>query len=522
MDLGSGSWTHHHRPVTRHGADRRALRAVPEGAVEPGAFFAETAARLRDLLGEVQEGSISALTVGATWSFGDLLADAGVILEMRPSSAVFAVEPDQVVDADSEAARMVLASGGTSIRQLNRFLESNGLSLITSGAHDEQTIAGAMATGAHGSVVGFGSFGNQVRGVHLVTGPGRSLWIERGPNPILDPDYALRFADAVIHEVDAFEAAVVHLGGLGIVNAVLLEVAPAYRMQVVKRERVIRREWLMDLQEGRFAAFAKRVWPEGDRVPYHVEVILNPFAPYAGFAPLARPALITLYFKDETVPSATPAAADYGPADDVLNLLARGLPAELLPPPFLIPEAVAMMFDAEPRPGEAPRLKSWGQANGAHERPNIGGIDFDLYNAAYALPRKRLTYALDTMLKAFMENSGGHLVFTLRFVSNACGLLAFTRFPETVVINLDGMRTPHSTTAARNVALSLERENIPFSQHWGKMGAITPNRFMRDYGRPDDPLSLAGRWRAARRRLLPTEMLPLLGNEALRNWGLME
>jgi hypothetical protein len=309
----------------------------------------------------------------------------------------------------------------------------------------------------------------------------------------------------------------VHLGGLGIVNAVLIEAVPAYRMKIVRRERVIRREWLLDLQEGRFRQFAKRVYPELDADPYYVEVILNPFAPYAGFAPLARPALITLYYREE---AEALAPASYGPADDVLNLLARGLPAELLPPPFLIPEAVAMMFKTEPKPGEAPAMKSWGEANGAHERPSIAGIEFDLYNAAYALQRKRLTTALDVMLRAFMENAGGHLVFTLRFVSRAAGLLAFQRFEESVVVNLDGMRTPQSAAAARNVALALERENIPFSQHWGKMGAITFNRFCREFGDPEDPATPAGKWRDVRERLISPQMRPLLGNEALSRWGL--
>ncbi|MDE8510988.1 hypothetical protein PCK05_28745, partial [Klebsiella pneumoniae] len=84
---------------------------------------------------------------------------------------------------------------------------------------------------------------------------------------------------------------------------------------------------------------------------------------------------------------------------------------------------------------------TWGGANGPHVRQKILGWEIELYNAAYAIERAHLSTTLKTMLDAFHTHGGGHQVFTLRFVTKAAGLMAFTRFDDTVVINMDGLRT---------------------------------------------------------------------------------
>lgn len=520
VKLRDGRWGNYHRTLDRmHVAEWGFGR--DDGSQDAVAFFGNCARLAGDMVESCRLRGEQLLPVGSKWSFSDLLKGGGLVLETDVPDRIHHVDASLLDPASPLTDNLVLASAGTRIADLNAFLEPH-LSLTTSGAHDGQTVGGLLGTGTHGSVIGCGAFQNQVRGVLLATGKGSSFWVERGPRRILNAAAADGLASTTILEPDVFDATLVHLGGMGIVVAVLLEVAPGYTLDVVRRESVLGAGDIGLLRDGDFRGFARRLWPALDEDPYYVEVILNPFHALEGLVARPRPALVTLYFKR---PPANPLIGlAYGEADDVLNLLERSLEAssgaDLLIPPELIAELVAIEFKETPAAGRAPERKTWGQLNGAHHRQRVGPIEFELYNAAYALPRDRLDEALATMLAAFNSNGGGHLVFTLRFVSSAAGLLTFTRFAETVVVNLDGLRTGASRDATAKVALALEQAGIPFGQHWGKMGVISPARFRRDHGDPADATSRAGRWLAARRRLVGAAS-DVLRNDALATWGLV-
>lgn len=517
-------WRNYHRTILREDVAATTL-ADEGGPAGIGPILAETARLAGHALEEAITAGTGVLPVGSAWSFSDLLSGDGGTLACAPAGRIAGIERTQAGPAvdDAMLSRLVLAQAGTTVHDLNRWLEPR-LSLVTSGAHDGQTLGGMTGTGTHGSAVDAGAFQNQVQGMHLVTAPGRSVWVERGPEPLLDPAFAATFADESRLDPDTLDAARVHLGGLGIVNAVLLEVSDGFTVEVVRRRRVLGAPDLEALANGDFATFADRTWtPNAGRRPYYVEVILDPFHTHAGLDADPRPALITLLHRRPPIAGAVRGPAE--PARDALNLLAEGLErtgavGDLLIPPSLVARIVASQFRDEPDDGAAPARLTWGQANGPHRRPGLGPVEVDLYNAAFALPRQRLADALPVMLAAFRRKGGGHQVLTLRFVEQAEGLLAFTRFPQTVIVNMDGLRTDRSREAARRVALALETAGVPFSQHWGKQGLITPSRFRRDFGDPSDPGSRAGRWRGVRESLLQPDARPALRNRAIIDWGL--
>ncbi|MEV6948925.1 D-arabinono-1,4-lactone oxidase [Streptomyces sp. NPDC051172] len=100
----------------------------------------------------------------------------------------------------------VTVAAGTTVQELNRLLRQRGLALPDQSAIAEQTIAGAVATATHGSRPGAGSLSQLVRGLRLAT-PAEGLLDLGADDPELD-------------------AARVHLGALGVVTAVTLEVEP--------------------------------------------------------------------------------------------------------------------------------------------------------------------------------------------------------------------------------------------------------------------------------------------------------
>jgi hypothetical protein len=519
-NLGQADWENYHETVKRVGVDRRALVAVPAIGEAPAAFLRRTASAVMALLQEARAGGRTLQIIGSGWSFSDLVDGDGILLNTHLAPAVF-----RITSSRAPGKRLVLVSGGTTVSTLNAFLMAQGLSLETSGAHDGQTIAGACATSVHGSRIGHGAFQNHVRGIHLVTGPGDSIWLEPGDVPLVGTDFIADLGARHVDEPDSFAAALVHLGGMGFVNAYLLEVADRFDLAIVRRELPIGPAQLQRLQAGEFSDFGQSVWPESQlffpaQPPAYVEVIYNPFSHVTPGLPSPRNSIVYLGYQTGVQEQAEASAVASIFFQDVLNRImdqAEQL-ADRLTPPWLLPEVLLLVDGNTPPPGHRPASKPWGQVFGkVTKRP------FELYNAALAIKRQDLVATVDTLQQALLADGvgeAGALVFTLRFVSGAAGLLAFQRFAETAVINVDGIRSSRARASAQRMVNALDATGISFSQHWGKQGILNATRIAREFGPQSNPESLLSRWQRARSRLMEPDMRLVFSNKALIDWDL--
>ena len=111
---------------------------------------------------------------------------------------------------------LVTVGAGTSLHGLIAELVRQGWSLTNLGDIDRQTVAGALATGTHGTGARFGGLASQVRALELVTPAGEVLVCDATRNP------------------DVFAAARVGLGALGVVTSVTLQAAPAFALRAVE------------------------------------------------------------------------------------------------------------------------------------------------------------------------------------------------------------------------------------------------------------------------------------------------
>ena len=107
----------------------------------------------------------------------------------------------------------VTAGTGTILKDLNAALEREGLSLHNMGDIAEQTLAGAISTGTHGSGGRAASLAAQVVGLELVTGTGELLRATADENP------------------DVLEIARVGLGALGVLTSVTFRVEPLFVLE---------------------------------------------------------------------------------------------------------------------------------------------------------------------------------------------------------------------------------------------------------------------------------------------------
>ena len=114
-------------------------------------------------------------------------------------------------------AMTVTARAGTPLHVLNEELERLGLSLHNMGDIAEQTLAGAVSTGTHGSGGRAASLAAQVAGFELVTGTGEVVRASATENP------------------DVFDIGRVGLGALGVLTSLTFEVEPTFVLRAHER-----------------------------------------------------------------------------------------------------------------------------------------------------------------------------------------------------------------------------------------------------------------------------------------------
>ncbi|MFD4860492.1 FAD-binding protein [Streptomyces atratus] len=149
------------------------------------------------------------------------------------------------IEIDREAAAVTVAAG-LRLGEFADVLHENGYALHNLGSLPHISVAGACATGTHGSGVGNGSIAGAVRALDMVTADGRNVSLRRG-----DAD---------------FPGAVVAMGALGVVTALTLDVVPAFEVQQWVYEDLPETRLTSSFDEVMSAAYSVSVftdWREG-------------------------------------------------------------------------------------------------------------------------------------------------------------------------------------------------------------------------------------------------------------------
>ena len=162
--------------------------------------YPETLAQLHDLVTHHRKLKV----IGARHSFTDI-ADS-------PEDLVSLERYDPAIAIDA-GRRTVTISGGIRYEQLCADLHRAGFALHNTASLPHITIAGACATGTHGSGDNNGSLATAVAALEVVTGTGDVVVLSRE------------------HDGEQFHGAIVGLGGLGIVTSLTLDVQPTFDMR---------------------------------------------------------------------------------------------------------------------------------------------------------------------------------------------------------------------------------------------------------------------------------------------------
>ena len=142
--------------------------------------------------------------IGSSHSFSGIGRPEGIQLALDRHA--------DLVSLDTRSG-LVTVQAGMTLKRLNRLLAEAGLGLTNLGDIEAQTVAGAMATGTHGTGARFGGLATQLRAMELVLADGSVLTCSATENP------------------EIFGPARVHLGALGVVSTLTLHAEPAFALR---------------------------------------------------------------------------------------------------------------------------------------------------------------------------------------------------------------------------------------------------------------------------------------------------
>lgn len=160
-----------------------------------------------DAVGIAADAASRAMTVrvaGTGHSHSPLVPTDHVVVDSSGLSGVIGT------DATSRRARVW---AGTSIAALGRPLHESGLGLLNQGDIDRQSIAGAAATGTHGTGARLGNISSSVLGARIALSSGDLTDCSRDEND------------------DLWQVARLNLGAIGIVTRLELQLRDAYKLR---------------------------------------------------------------------------------------------------------------------------------------------------------------------------------------------------------------------------------------------------------------------------------------------------
>lgn len=511
-------WSNFHGTIRNRAIPLLVVPDVP-GEIDPGAppKLRRCGQALSEIVAHAIRERKTLRVAGARWSLSNVIEPGEILLDSAYLNEVLTVRsawltPEYARVRSPQGFVPVFAQGGTTIHSLHRSLGDIGLALRTAGASDGQRIAGAIATGTHGSAIDFGAMHDALLGVHLVVAGDKALFVMPATEPALTSDVGdwlqaqTGIPTETVRDDDAFAAALVSLGSLGVVHGVVLEAERLYglRRQVIAfdfRDAALRRaiETLDTLP----------LHPHRPRRPFHFEVVLSPYPPRG------RGAFVVLLWKEDADPPPT----SLPPPDpelslDLFNFIGALSGAIKGPVGGLVVEGIVnvLLRSRYRERDDDPRFP--GEVFGPSHLPPGNGTSTEI-----AVPHEHTFAMLSAIYGAIGAEAaeGRHLLgaFGVRFVPRGRGaLLGMNQRDMTTHIEMGSIQTPDAMKIYERCWRALDDAHIPFTCHWGQQGGHTPARTQAYFGQN------AQKWRTAREAMLTVAAREVFASKMLASAGL--
>lgn len=454
---------------------------------------------IQQLIGDAIQRKKRLRAVGGEWSFTEITATDGIILNTKPLNLTLKITPASVHQNYAKTADDVyFCQCGVSVQELSDRLRKRKRSLMTSGASNGQTIAGALSTGTHGSAFDVGSFSNFVVGLHLVLSPTRHVWLEKKSYPVVSASFVNKLNAELVRDDNLFNAALVSFGSFGFIHGVMIETVPLFLYES-HRERMLIDQALLTLMKT--LDFTGSSLPHGDERPYHFQVVLDLYD-------LDDGAYVTTMYKRPYTDAYTPptlALPEIGPGDDAPTFIGKLTQVA----PGLIPVVVTNLTKQQYKPF----TNVWGTHGEIFSNTDVHG---KVLSAAIGIHLDDVLRVKDLILDLNETNGPFAGVVAFRYVKGTDAWLGFTRFPTTCVIELDGVFSNQTIAFCEALWNALEAESIAFTCHWGKMLKLSKSRLRTMYSDGN-----VDQWIKARNKLMrDKDSMTVFTNAVMTQWGL--
>jgi hypothetical protein len=494
---GAAEWQNRHETFVEPIADLYELGN--ETALAAMEAYNDATQGILKLVQEAADKQTTLRALGAGWSWTKIMMPEsnGILLDTKPLNSVFNISANSVVAGYAgDRKKLLFAQCGNGVWELSRYLKTKNLSLPTSGASNGQTVAGVTATGAHGSAFDVGAIQDCVVGIHIITGPGKHIYLERASYPVVSAGFVAGIHAELVQDDALFNAALVSFGSFGIIHGMMIEAVDLFLLESYM-ERMPYDDGLKHIMET--LDFSNANLPCGNERPFHFAVSINPYD-------LAGGAYVTTMYKrdyrdDYVKPSDN--ATGVGPGDDAAVFV--GHLTDVIP--AIVPTLVNKLLAG----AMTPYHQQFGILSEIFDNTTLHG---KLLSAAIGIRIEDVTKVTELMLQLNKDKGSFTGLFAYRFIKKSKATLAFTRFDYTCVFELDAAFSDRTLAFYHEAWKLLEDNNIPFTFHWGKMNEIDPARMQRMYG------DAAVAWVNARNTLLTPEARKIFANPLLNNWGL--
>jgi xylitol oxidase len=389
-------------------------------------------ATVSELRGVVaRAGQIRVLATGH--SFNDM-ADS-------PGAQVSLADLPPVVEVDS-AAGLVRVPAGLSYGQLAPRLDAKGFALRNMASLPHISVAGACATGTHGSGLANKNLAASITALEFVTAEGDLVELSRGD--------------------DSFPGAVVHLGALGVVIHLVLETVPSFEVSQRVYEGLpleVLDDHFAEIMSSGYSVSMFTDW----RAPRLTQIWIkqlhddpNPYAAHVPPAATAPPVAEAPWF------AATPAPGERNPVP--------GVPADSCTSQLGVP---GRWYERLP-----------------HFRPDFTPSAGDELQSEFLLPIEHAVPAIHTLNQISGSLAPVTRISEFRVIQADELWLSPCYRQDTVAFHFTWV--PDMATVLPVVTL-MEQRLAPFAArpHWGKVFTATPETLHAHYERLPEFLALA-------------------------------
>jgi len=508
-DRGAQGW---HGVHVTHTTDVAKLYDVdnvgPDGTLLTGFdMFRNAGDTLDRLIQDARDAGKRVLAIGAGWALSRINITDGWLVNTKLLNGCYEVT-ERYFDAAYPAGQrrdIVLAQCGMQVAELNAYLEliprhdADRRAITAAGIGNGQTIAGAVSGNTHGAQISYGAMPDFVTGLHIATGRGRTLWIERASKPVLNDQFAERIGAELIRDDDIFNAAVVSFGTFGIIAAMAVETAPVYQLQFTR------------IGDIRHADLKAKLSGWADAPPtdlYHYEFIFDPHgrkqiametsAPKVGYRPGVPTPKPRWIVRDKN---------GYAPGINLLRFV--GLFRSLVPPglvtglEFKQYRKIALLDGVLGTPGQI-YTSSIYYLEGYIE-------------SAYGVAVGDAPATID-ISSAVAREMGLPSINQVRLCRASHATLAFTGHePITAVFEYGMIHDERYPEFERRLDAAFRKAGIRYTMHWSKNSGIDPDKLEYMYG-----AAKIASWKAARQAVFGNdqELMATFASDAMAEAGL--